>query len=101
MVDCILYSIKNFRKLKSNIYNLGLSSANLTKYMLAKKIKKKIKSLKIIIVKNKKDPDQRDYYVSNKKIEKKGFKAKVGIDKGIDELIKLFTYSDEKIVNNY
>ena len=101
VVDCILYSIKNFRKLKSNIYNLGLSSANLTKYMLAKKIKKKIKSLKIIIVKNKKDPDQRDYYVSNKKIEKKGFKAKVGIDKGIDELIKLFTYSDEKIVNNY
>jgi hypothetical protein len=69
--------ISNFNKLKSNVYNLGLSSANLTKYMLANKIKQKLKYLKIIIVKNRKDPDQRDYYVSNKKIEKKGFKAKI------------------------
>ena len=101
VVDGIVYSIKNFQRLKSNVYNLGLSSANLTKYLLAKKIKKKIKNLKIKIVKNKKDPDQRDYYVSNKKIEKKGFKAKVSIEKGIDELIKIFSNSREKIVNNY
>jgi len=101
VVECIVYSIKNFNKLKSNIYNLGLSSANLTKYMLAKKIQKKVKNLKIQIVKNKKDPDQRDYYVSNKKIEKKGFKAKIKIEDGIDELIRVFTYSDEKIINNY
>ena len=71
VVDGILFSIKNFNKLKSNIYNLGLSSANLTKYMLAKKIKNQLKFLKINIIHNKKDPDQRDYYVSNKKIEKK------------------------------
>ena len=38
--------------------------------MLAKKIKKQYKKLQIKIVKNKKDPDKRDYYVSNKKIEK-------------------------------
>ena len=97
----ILYSIKNFNRLKANVYNLGLSSANLTKYSLAKKIKKKISSLKIKIVKNRKDPDQRDYYVSNKKIEKKGFKAKISIEKGIDELINVFSYSKEKIINNY
>ena len=71
----LIYSINNFNKLKSNVYNLGLSSANLTKYMLAKKIKNKLKFLKIKIIKNKKDPDQRDYYVSNKKIEQKGFRA--------------------------
>jgi len=101
VVDGIIYSIRNFKKLKSNVYNLGLSSANLTKLMLAKKIQKKLKYLKINFVKNKKDPDQRDYFVSNKKIEKKGFKAKVKIEDGIDELIKVFTYSKEKIVNNY
>ena len=39
VVNGIIFSIKNFKRLKSNIYNLGLSSANLTKYMLAKKIK--------------------------------------------------------------
>tara|TARA_B100001123_G_C15130209_1_gene954995 strand:- start:99 stop:1034 length:936 start_codon:yes stop_codon:yes gene_type:complete len=101
VVDGIVYSINNFNKLKSNVYNLGLSSANLTKLMLAKKIKKKLKFLKINFIKNRKDPDQRDYFVSNKKIEKKGFKAKVKIDDGIDELIKVFTYSKEKIINNY
>ena len=101
VVAGILYSIKNFNRLKANVYNLGLSSANLTKFNLAKKIKKKISSLKIKIVKNRKDPDQRDYYVSNKKIEKKGFKAKISIEKGIDELINVFSHSKEKIINNY
>ena len=101
VVQGILYSIKNFNRLKANVYNLGLSSANLTKYSLAKKIKKKISSLKIKIVKNRKDPDQRDYYVSNRKIEKKGFKAKISVEKGIDELINVFSYCKEKIINNY
>ena len=101
VVGGIIYSIKNFNRLKSNVYNLGLSSANLTKYNLAKKIKKKINSLKIKIVQNRKDPDQRDYYVSNKKIEKKGFRAKISIEKGIDELINVFSYCKEKIINNY
>tara|TARA_Y100000590_G_scaffold406177_1_gene495106 strand:- start:445 stop:1380 length:936 start_codon:yes stop_codon:yes gene_type:complete len=101
VTDGILYAIKNFNYLKSNVYNLGLSSANLTKYMLAKKIKKQIKYLKIKIVKNRKDPDQRDYFVSNRKIEKKGFKAKTSIESGIKELKKVFTFSKEKIINNY
>ena len=101
VVDGIVYSIKYFMHLRTNVYNLGLSSANLTKYMLAKKIKDKIKHLKIKIVQNKKDPDQRDYYVSNRKIEKRGFKAKVSIEKGIAELIQVFSHSKEKIINNY
>ena len=101
VVDGIIYSIENFNRLKSNVYNLGLSSANLTKYMLAQKIKKKLKFLKIKIVKNRKDPDQRDYYVSNKKIEKKGFKAKIKIENGIEELINVFNSTKENIINNY
>ena len=101
VVDGILYSIKNFERLKSNVYNLGLSSANLSKYMLAKKIKHKLKYLKIKIIKNIKDPDQRDYYVSNKKIEKRGFKAKIKIENGTGELIKVFNNAKENIINNY
>jgi len=101
VVNGIIFSMSNFNKLKSNIYNLGLSSANLTKYMLAKKIKNQLKYLKIKIAYNKKDPDQRDYFVSNKKIEKKGFKPKISIEKGIGELIKVFSHSKEKIINNY
>jgi len=101
VVDGILYSIKNFERLKSNVYNLGLSSANLSKYMLAKKIKKKLKYLKIKIIKNMKDPDQRNYYVSNKKIEKKGFRAKIRIESGINELISVFNNTRKNIINNY
>ena len=101
VVGAIVYSINNFDRLKANVYNLGLSSANLTKYMLAKKIKKQLKYLKIKIIKNKKDPDQRDYYVSNKKIEKNGFSATIKIEEGINELINVFSHSREKIINNY
>ena len=101
VIDGIIYSMNNFNRMKSNVYNLGLSSANLSKYMLAKKIKKQFNNLIIKIISNRKDPDQRDYFVSNKKIEKKGFKAKIKIERGIEELIKIFTYSKEKIINNY
>ena len=101
IVLAFLYAIKNFNKLKSNIYNLGLSSANITKYDLAKKIKKHIPKTKIEIKNDRKDPDKRDYYVSNKKIEKKGFKATYSLDHGIKELINIFKISKIKIKNNY
>ena len=101
VVSAIVYSIKNFKKLRSNVYNLGLSSANISKLMLAKKIRKQMKNLKVKIVKNKKDPDKRDYFVSNRKIEKKGFKAKILLETGIDELMTLFEVDNKKIINNY
>ena len=99
--NAIKFNIKNFNKLKNNFYNLGLSSANISKIMLAKKIKKHYKKLKIQIVKNRKDPDKRDYFVSNKKIEKKGFKATISLDEGISELIQVFKNDKNKIINNY
>ncbi len=97
----IIFAIKNFNKLKSNIYNLGLSSANISKLTLAKKIKKNMKGLKIKIITNRKDPDKRDYFVSNKKIEKKGFKARTSLNQGIEELITLFNVDNKKVINNY
>ena len=101
VVSGIIFSIKNFSRLKSDVYNLGLSSANITKIELAKKIKKQIKNLKIETVKNKSDPDKRDYFVSNAKIEKKGFVAKTSLDRGIKELIQVFRNNNKKIINNY
>jgi|TARA_A100001015_G_C15018666_1_gene726834 nucleoside-diphosphate-sugar epimerase len=101
VVDAMIFSLKNFSKMRNNIYNLGLSSANLTKLQLAKEIKKTVKDLQIKIVDNKKDPDQRDYFVSNKKIEKKGFKPKYHLSHGIKEMVKIFSNSDSKYNNNY
>ena len=91
----------DFNKLKNDVYNLGLSSANISKIMLAKRIQKQYKKLKIKIVTNRKDPDKRDYFVSNKKIEKKGFKATISLDDGISELIQIFTNDKNRVINNY
>lgn len=101
VVDGIIFAINNFSKMRGNIYNLGLSSANITKLQLAEKIKKYIKALKVKIIYGVKDPDQRDYFVSNEKIESIGFKAKTSLDLGIKEMIEVFNYSNLKIQNNY
>ena len=100
VTGAIQFAIENFNKVKGQVYNLGLSNANITKLNLAKKIKKIIPGLKISVIRGKKDPDQRDYFVSNKKIEKKGFKAKCSLEKGIKEVYQsLLLRSNYK--NNY
>lgn len=101
VVRCISFSINNFNKLKGEVYNLGLSSANISKIQLAKKIKKNLPETKIKIIKNQSDPDKRDYFVSNRKIEKQGFIAKINLDTGIRELAQYFKNNDDKILNNY
>jgi nucleoside-diphosphate-sugar epimerase len=101
VVSAFVFAIDNFHNMKSNIYNLGLSSANISKIQLAKKIKQNIPELKISTKINNKDPDKRDYFVSNKKIEKKGFKPIVSLDSGIKELLKVFSNSKKNIINNY
>lgn len=101
VVGSFIFAIENFNKIRNNIFNLGLSTANITKLTLANKIKKNVKDLKIKIITNAKDPDQRDYFVSNKKIEKAGFKAKISLETGINELVNLFNSSEVEFINNY
>jgi len=102
VVNAFIFAIDNFNNMRGNIYNVGLSNANLTKIQLAKLIKKYVKETKINILKNKKDPDKRDYFVSNKKIEKLGFKPKMSIDNGIIELKNIYSHFNfKKNKNNY
>jgi nucleoside-diphosphate-sugar epimerase len=86
-----LHGINEFDKLKGQIYNVGLSSANVSKKELAECIKKYVPSFVILESDHAKDPDQRDYNVSNAKIEKTGFLPKYSLDDGIKELIKGYT----------
>ncbi len=88
--SAFLYSMKNFEKMKNNIYNLGLDDANMSKLGLCNKIKEYIPEFDFEIVIGEKDPDQRDYFVSNEKLKSKGFEAKVQLDTGIRELINYF-----------
>ena len=101
VVKAFIFAIENFKKVRNNIFNLGLSSANITKIQLAQKIKKNLKNTKIVVNKFKSDPDKRDYFVSNKKIEKAGFKAKITLEEGIEELANIFSNCDIKFNNNY
>jgi len=94
-----LFAIKNFEKFKNNIFNVGLSSANLTKKELCDKIKKHIPDLFIEIDEFAKDPDKRDYIVSNKKLEKTGFQTKCSIDYGVKQLINYYK-NNKKIYTN-
>ena len=100
VTKAIQFAIENFNKVKGQIYNLGLSNANITKLELAKKIKKVIPKLKIKIIRGKKDPEQRDYFVSNKKIEKRGFKARFSLERGINEVYQSLTLCND-YKNNY
>lgn len=82
------HGINNFNKMKGEIYNVGLSDANVSKKELCDEIKKHIPNFVYVDEPVGKDPDQRNYIVSNKKIEATGFKTKYSLHQGIKELIK-------------
>lgn len=82
------FGIENYKKMKGEPYNVGLSSANLTKRELAEKIKEYVPELYIHSAEIGEDPDKRDYIVSNDKIESLGWMPDYTLDDGIQELIK-------------
>jgi nucleoside-diphosphate-sugar epimerase len=87
----IIHMIENQEIVTGNVFNVGLTEANMTKLQLCERIKQHVPNLEIVEVPFAKDPDQRDYEVSNEKIEKFGFKTSVSLDEGISELIKLYS----------
>jgi nucleoside-diphosphate-sugar epimerase len=87
-----LHVINNFESMKNQIYNVGLSNANLSKLELCEVIKKQVPDFFVYLeAPIGEDPDKRDYIVSNDKIEKTGYNPHYSIESGIDELIKGYT----------
>ncbi len=94
VVRAFLFAIDD--KLNVNeAYNVGLSDANLSKIELCNKIKEIIPEFIFLEEQIGKDPDKRDYIVSNDKIEKMGFMPAYSLEDGIHELVKGY-----KIINN-
>jgi nucleoside-diphosphate-sugar epimerase len=85
-----MYAMENKKKFQNEIFNHGLSNANLTKLELCHKIKRVIKSFKIVCNDYKKDIDKRNYRVSNKKLERTGFKNVYSLEDGIRELVQFY-----------
>ena len=87
--NAFLHTIDNYSKMVGEPFNVGLSDANLSKKELCESIKE-IPEFQYVISEIGKDPDQRNYIVSNDKIELTGFKTKVTLSDGIRELKKAF-----------
>lgn len=85
-----LFGIKNFDKMSGEVFNVGLSEANLSKLDLCEKIKSHLPDFEFMESNEGEDPDKRDYVVSNEKIEKIGFKTRYSLEMGIQELIKCY-----------
>ncbi len=98
VANTFLFGINNYSKMKKNTFNVGLSSANLTKKQLALKIREHLPDTYVHYSQIGKDPDKRDYLVSNKKLENLGWKAKYSLNYGISELIKCYSMFKK---NNY
>ena len=90
IAETFLFCIKNYDKLNGQVFNVGLSDANLNKMELAQKIKTYFPKLVIIENEFSTDKDNRNYIVSNKKLESYGWKPKYNIDDGIQELISAY-----------
>lgn len=101
VVRVFLHGIENFESMKNQPYNVGLSDANLSKLELCAKIKEHIPDFIFVESNLGKDPDKRDYIVSNEKIESTGFEPKYSLDFGIKELIKCYTILQKQTYGNY
>ena len=82
------HALDNFETMKGQPYNVGLSDANLSKMELCQEIQKQIPDFTVMEAPIGKDPDQRNYVVSNAKIEATGYRPQVSIQRAIAELIK-------------
>ena len=82
------HALNNHNEMKGEIYNVGLSDANVSKKELCEHIQKQLPEFIFVDQQIGKDPDQRNYNVSNEKIESTGFDTEFSLDRGIGELIK-------------
>jgi nucleoside-diphosphate-sugar epimerase len=95
------FIIENYDKCKGHAFNVGLSTANLSKLELAEKIKSHIPSLVIKQDDFKEDFDKRNYIVSNEKLEALGWKPIYDLDYGIKQLISAYKIVINKNNQNF
>lgn len=88
VASAFLFMLENYDKYKNEIFNVGLTTANLSKQELLEKIQSHVKDFAVSYNDFYEDPDKRDYIVSNNKIESTGWKPEWDLDMGIEQLIQ-------------
>ena len=88
--NVFLHGLSNFDTMKGEVFNVGLSSANVSKRQLCETIAEQLPTFVFLEHDLAKDPDQRNYIVSNAKLEATGWQPDFTLERGIAELIKGF-----------
>jgi len=88
--DCYIFAMKNYDKMKGQIFNAGSNDMNYSKEEIANVIKQKVDYN--IINSELKDKDLRHFIVKFDKIESLGYKPKISIEEGVNELLKLYSF---------
>ncbi|MBL7086847.1 MAG: SDR family oxidoreductase [Candidatus Cloacimonetes bacterium] len=97
-VNSYLFAIDNYYKMRGEAFNVGDENMNYTKKDIALAIKEKI-DYYLHEADIGKDLDKRDYEVSYEKIRLLGYKSKVSLGEGIDEVVKVLRHI--QIVNEW
>lgn len=84
------HAMANYASMIGRPYNVGLSSANLSKHELCEAIQKHVPEFTFMVANIGKDPDQRNYIVSNARIESTGYATTVDLDTGLQDLIRAY-----------
>lgn len=101
VAGAFLHLMEHYGDAQGQAYNVGLSDTNLSKWELCLRIKNVIPHFSIQTDEIKKDPDKRNYIVSNAKLEALGWQPRYGLDDGIAELIKGYPMMRQVVVGNY
>lgn len=88
VANAFIFMLENYDEYKGEVFNVGLSDANLSKQELLEKIQEHVKDFAISYNDFYEDPDKRNYIVSNEKIEATGWKPEWDLDRGIKQLIQ-------------
>ncbi len=89
--NAFMFAMEHFDEMRGRTFNCGLSDANLSKLELCEEIRKQLPAFQYIEAPVGKDPDQRDYLVSNARIEALGYRPAYSLADGIAELIKVYS----------
>lgn len=101
LVDSLVFAVENFDKMQGNVFNVGKTENNWNKRKLAEFIQQKTGCSLFIGDSGYKDSDLRDYDTSFSKINNLGWFAKISMEEGIDEMIKMFPLLDMKNQYNF
>lgn len=88
--DCYIFAMENYDKMKGSIFNAGANHLNYSKAEIAEMITEKVNFK--IINSELSDKDLRHFIVNFDKITKLGFKPKISVQVGIEELVKVYGF---------